>query len=178
MKWICCLISVAFFLVLSCGGGVSTPPVPSKGKAPIAKTTEREPAQTPVKKAPERVETEYSYNPAGKPDPFKPFIQLNPVRELARMAPLTPLQKYELSQLKLVAIISAPEGNTALVEDSAGKGFFLKKGTLIGKNDGRVVNILKEKVIVEEEYQDVLGRAKSSEISLSLYRPEEEGGQP
>jgi Tfp pilus assembly protein PilP len=51
----------------------------------------------------------------------------------------------------------------------------LKNGTGIGKNDGKVIKILKEKVIIEETYQDVLGQTKTSEISLYLHRLEEEG---
>jgi type IV pilus assembly protein PilP len=75
----------------------------------------------------------------------------------------------------LVAIISTPEGNVALIEDSAGKGYFLKKGTGIGKNEGKVKNILKDKVIIEETYQDVFGQNKINEISLFLHRLEEGG---
>jgi type IV pilus assembly protein PilP len=78
---------------------------------------------------------------------------------------MTPLQKFEISQLKLVAIISLPEGNIALVEDGTGKGYFVKKGTLIGKNDGKVTKILKDKVLIEEVYQDVLGQ----EVSVKYY---------
>ena len=85
------------------------------------------------------------------------------------------MEKYEISQLKLVAIISTPEGNIALIEDSAGKGYFLKKGTGIGKNEGKVTKILKDKVIIEETYQDVFGQNKINEISLFLHRLEEGG---
>jgi type IV pilus assembly protein PilP len=68
-----------------------------------------------------------------------------------------------------------PEGNIALVEDSLGKGYFLKKGTEIGKNDGRVKQILKDKVIIEEVYEDIFGQKKMNEISLLLHRVEEGG---
>jgi type IV pilus assembly protein PilP len=85
------------------------------------------------------------------------------------------LEKYEISQLKLVAIISTPEGNVALIEDSAGKGYFLKRGTGIGKNDGRVTKILKDKVVIEETYQDILGQTRINEISLYLHQLEEGG---
>jgi type IV pilus assembly protein PilP len=74
-----------------------------------------------------------------------------------------------------VAIISSPDGNIGLVEDVAGKGYFLKKGTWIGKNDGKVTKILKDKVIVEEVYQDIFGQTKTNEISLILHKVEEGG---
>ncbi len=63
----------------------------------------------------------------------------------------------------------------ALVEDVTGKGYFLKKGTWIGKNDGKVTKILKDRVIIEEVYQDIFGQTKTNEISLSLHKVEEGG---
>jgi type IV pilus assembly protein PilP len=163
-----------------CGDGTPPSSLPTKTKSPAVEKKKEGPAQLPEKKETEKKEpekkegVEYSYNPAGKPDPFKPFIQLTPVKR-ASGSLLTPLQKFDISQLKLVAIISTPEGNIALVEDGMGKGYFLKKGTLVGKNDGKVTKILKDRVIIEEVYQDVLGQMKTNEISLSLHKIEEGG---
>lgn len=164
------------FLVTSCGGGTPPSSLPQKEKSPsIEKKKIESVKKTEKKDLEKKEEKEYVYDPVGKADPFKPFIQLTPVRESARNIPLTPLQKYEISQLKLVAIISTPEGNIALVEDSSGKGYFLKKGTGIGKNDGKVTKILKDKVIIEEMYQDIFGQTKINEVSLVLHRIEEGG---
>jgi type IV pilus assembly protein PilP len=162
---------VLLLWISGCGGGGPTAPGPAKGAAPVAKKKAEAP---PVATAASKAEPEFTYNPAGKPDPFKPFIQLTLARRPGGM-PLTPLQRYEVSQLKLVAIIASPGGNVALVEDSAGKGFFLKKGTLVGNNDGKVSKVLKDRVIIEEIYQDIYGKSKNAEVTLYLYRPEEEG---
>jgi type IV pilus assembly protein PilP len=170
--WIAGLIAF-LFLIGGCGGGTPPPSLPPKAKSPAVEKKKEEVAKVAEKKEPEKKEEkEFSYNPTGKPDPFKPFIQLTPVREASRNVPMTPLQKYEVSQLKLVAIISLPDGNIALVEDVTGKGYFVKKGTLIGKNDGKVTKILKDKVVVEEVYQDVFGQTKTIEISLLLHKAE------
>jgi len=177
------ILSILFlFFITGCSGGTSPPSVTQKVKpSPVAKQ-KADPAKVaektePQKKEPEKKEeAEYTYNPAGKADPFKPFIQLTAARRPSGI-PLTPLQKYDVSSLKLVAVIAAPEGSVALVEDSAGKGYFLKKGTLVGKNDGKVIKILKDRVIIEETYQDIMGQTKTSEHSLILHRPEEEGGE-
>jgi Tfp pilus assembly protein PilP len=169
-------ISIAFlFSVIGCGGGAPPLSPPQKGKASLVEKKSVEPSKVAEKKELEKKEEEeYAYNPVGKPDPFKPFIQLTPVK-ISKGVPLTPLQKYEISQLKLVAIISTAEGNIALVEDSTGKGYSLKKGTGIGKNDGKVTKILKNKVIIEEVYQDIFGQTKINEISLFLHQLEEGG---
>jgi type IV pilus assembly protein PilP len=174
-RWSITLLIAFLFLMGGCGGGTPPTSPPSKTKFPAVKEKKEEPAKVADKKEPEKKEeAEYSYNPAGKPDPFKPFIQLASARGGSRAA-LTPLQKFDISQFKLVAIILAPGGNIALVEDVAGKGYFLKKGTWIGKNDGKVTKILKDKVIIEEVYQDIFGQTKTNEISMSLHKVEEGG---
>ncbi len=172
-------LSIAFlFLLTVCGGGAPPPSPPIKGKAPLAEKKKVEPPQIVEKveqKEPEKKLEEFVYNPVGKPDPFKTFLQLTD-KGTVRRAHLTPLQKYEISQLKLVAIITSPQGNIALVEDSQGKGYFLKKGTVVGSNDGKVKQILKDRVIIEEVYQDIFGQTKANEVSLFLH-PTEEGGE-
>lgn len=167
-------LSIAFlFLIGGCGGGAPPPSLSSKTK-PLSIQKKEEPAKVADKKDPEKKEeAEYSYNPAGKPDPFKPFVQL--ASRGSKTGPATPLQKFDISQLKLVAIISTSEGNIALVEDATGKGYFLKKGTWVGKNDGKVTKILKDAVIIQEVYQDIFGQTKTNEVSLFLHKVEEGG---
>jgi len=151
--------------------------MPAKKKdLSVGKKVEEAAKEAEIKEAVKREEETYTYNPIGKPDPFKSFIQFAPLRSSSRKTPLTPLERYEITQLKLVAVISAPEGNIGLVEDSAGKGYFLKKGTWIGKNEGKVKTILKDRVIIEEVFQDLLGQTKTNEIPLLLHQPEQEGG--
>jgi type IV pilus assembly protein PilP len=166
---------VLLFFIAGCGEGPIPSSIPQKGKSLLLEKKKAEQVKNLEKESLEKKgEIEYSYDPTGKVDPFKPFIQITS-QGSSKYSPLTPLQKYDISQLKLVAIIITPGGNTALVEDTTGKGYFLKKGTGIGKNDGRVTKILKDQVIIEETYQDVLGQTKTNEISLYLHRLEEEG---
>jgi type IV pilus assembly protein PilP len=177
-RWWIALSMALLFGVGGCGGGTPTSSLPPRTKSPAVEKKKVEPPKVAERKEPEKKEeAEYSYNPAGKPDPFKPFIELTPVKRASGAGPLTPLQKYDISQLKLVAIISGADGNIALVEDVTGRGYFVRKGTWIGKNDGRVTKILRDKVIIEEVYQDILGQTKTNEISLFLHKGEEGGGE-
>lgn len=170
------ILLCVIFILGGCGEKPSTTPITQKTKVSTVEKKVTEPTKVTEKKETEKpVEFEYTYNPAGKPDPFKPFIQISPIKEAKKTVPLTPLQKYEISQLKLVAIIITPEGNVAMVEDSTGKGYIVKKGTIIGKNEGRVTKILKDRIIIEEAYQDVLGQTKINELTMTLHRPEEGG---
>lgn len=176
-KMLCGLIFGSMILLFCIAGcGEETPPssLHQKGTSLLEKKKVEQAKSVEKRELDKKDVPEFTYNPSGKPDPFKPFIQLTS-RAFPRSVPLTPLQKYEISQLKLVAIISVPEGNIALVEDAVGKGYFLKKGTEIGKNEGKVTKILKDKVIIEEVYQDILGQTKINEISLFLQQIEEGG---
>jgi type IV pilus assembly protein PilP len=168
MIWVSFLF---LFLILSCSEGTAPVSVAPKGPSPSVQK-KAEAAKTEDKKEPEKEES-YTYNPSGKPDPFKSFLQFTSVQ--SRSVPLTPLQKYEFSQIKLVAILLTPEGNIGLVEDATGKGFFVTRGTLIGKNDGKVAKILDDRMLIEEVFLDALGQKKVNEVTLTLHKSEEGG---
>ncbi len=117
-----------------------------------------------------------SYDAIGKIDPFEPLFREKPEsvkksKRKKKRIPRTPLERIDLSQLKLVGIILASSGNRALVEESSGKGYVIKKGTYIGMNSGKVVNIKKEKVVVEEEFEDVFGKTKFRHREIKLPKP-------
>lgn len=147
---------------------VAKPP-PQPTAPQVTSSSEVGPAQ--------EVQPNYVYDPTGKRDPFQPFIATQtPVRPVDENVPLTPLQKYDLSQLRLVAIIvgTATGEGSALVEDSEGKGYIIKKGVYIGSNFGKVKAVLKDRVIIEERYKDYMGQVREKEIVMRLHPPEEE----
>ena len=114
-------------------------------------------------------------DPTGKTDPFEPLFQEGPVltkqKKRKKRLPQTPLERIDLSQLRLVGIILASSGNRALVEESSGKGYVIKKGTYIGTNAGKVVNIKKETVVVEEEFEDAYGKIATRKREIKLPKP-------
>ena len=116
------------------------------------------------------------YDATGKIDPFAPLFQEKRVtprksKKKIKRIPRTPLERIDLSQLKLVAIIVASSGNRALVEESNGKGYVIKAGTYIGTNGGKIVNIKKEAVFVEEQFEDVFGEIQTRKRELKLPKP-------
>jgi Tfp pilus assembly protein PilP len=68
--------------------------------------------------------------------------------------PRTELQKLNLAQLTLTAIIQDGSKAWAMVRDEKGMGYILKKGTAIGTNGGRVAKIsgIQKKIIINEPY--------------------------
>lgn len=173
-------ILVAFFFLAGCEGA-KPPPAPLAPAKPQAKAPEEK------KEAKKEEDKPYSYSPAGKTDPFKPFIELAPPPAIARgpgaaptkaavpvkprpkrvVAP-TPLQRFDLAQLKVVGIIAHPEGNRALIEDPTGKGYIVSEGTAIGLKSGIVKKITPEGVTVEEEELKPTGEVNYPEVTLAL----------
>lgn len=103
---------------------------------------------------------DYFYDPAGKKDPFFPVVVdekaidlSDDVGDVDAGPPPTPLEMYEISQLKLVAIMKFGDRDVAMVEDPEGKGHTLYIGTLIGKNKGMVIRMEEGKVLIEEKYR-------------------------
>jgi type IV pilus assembly protein PilP len=114
---------------------------------------------------------EYTYIPGERRDPFVSLLLRG--SETGEMEDeLTPLQRVDLGSLKLVGIIKKPEGNTALIQTPDGKGYFLRKGVEVGKNEGIVEKILDDKVIVKEKMADFLGQITVSEFVLTLKKEE------
>lgn len=104
----------------------------------------------------------YSYNPLGKPDPFKPFVDRQITagekgkeekREKGKeekAESIFPLLREGAEKFKLVGIMGDQTRRVAMVEDSAKKFYPLFIGTRIGLHDGKVTEILADRVMVDE----------------------------
>lgn len=104
------------------------------------------------------------YVPKSMIDPFAPLIQEKketPVPEIKKPAKpqriLTPLEKMELSQIKLVAVVIMGDRKIAMVEEATGKGYEVGIGTYMGKNNGRVIDITFDTLVVKEITTDYKG---------------------
>ena len=117
------------------------------------------------------------YNPKGKIDPFIPLFQEKPAetqvgtKKRKKRTRLTPLEKIALNQLKLTAIILRPAGNKAMVEEATGRGYVVIKGTPIGRSWGKVTEILKDRIIIEEEVENLLGKVTLEKQEIKIQRP-------
>jgi len=107
------------------------------------------------------------YSPAGKRDPFLPLAQRTKASRRPREN-LSPLERYELGQLKLVAVVWDIKEPKAMVEDAAGLGYVVKVGTPIGSNEGKIKTIKPTEVVVEEIAIDFYGARKPRQVSMRL----------
>ena len=123
----------------------------------------------------------YYYSSDGKPDPFQPFLKTapkasrrtakRPKKEFKRPEICaTPLECMDVGQLTLVGIIASDKGNRiAMAQDAAGIGYFLQPGLRVGYRNGRVKEILPDRVIVEEEFENVRGEMTLQKRVLLLH---------
>ncbi len=88
--------------------------------------------------------------------------------------PATPLERYNLTEYKLAAIVWGGLGYYAMVEAPDGRGYFIRVGALIGTNKGVVKKISENSVVVEETYKTFSGETERKEIVIPLRK--EEGG--
>ncbi len=107
----------------------------------------------------------YAYDPTGKRDPFRPF---NFAPKVVDMSGKTPLEKYAIGQLKLTAVLGTGDSASAMVENAVGKGFTVNKGTKIGNNEGEVIEILPDKILILEKSIDFTGQAKNRTVEMRL----------
>lgn len=154
---------------------VPMPPVGEKAISPAPAETAI-PSAVEVKAVSPPIST-YIYDPKGKIDPFRPLVVEKPETPSGKPKQAgetlsegaTPLERMDLTQLKLVALIWDIPQPRAVVEDTAGKGYILSVGTAIGKNRGKVTRITPTGVVVSERYETSSGKFKKTDISLKLY---------
>ncbi|MCO6431193.1 MAG: pilus assembly protein PilP [Deltaproteobacteria bacterium] len=115
--------------------------------------------------------TPFVYDPTGKRDPFRPFSLAPQPGDLSNK---TPLEKYGIGQLKLTAVLGAGDEGSAMVENSLGKGFTVKKGTKIGVNGGEVIEILADRILILETSTDFTGETKTKTIEMRLRTKDQE----
>ncbi|ABC80420.1 pilus assembly protein PilP [Anaeromyxobacter dehalogenans] len=133
-------------LLAGCGGSAPKR-APAPKKAAAAAT-----APADVKPEPQTAKADdWVYSSVGKRDPFRSFLadvtQAGPGLQ-TRCA--TPLGKYELDQLKLVAVVTGLEDPVAMVEAPSGVGYAVRRGACLGKNGGTVAAVRSGEVVVTE----------------------------
>ncbi len=107
------------------------------------------------------------YSPMGKRDPFRPLALKTKPGPRAR-ANFSPLERFEIGQLKLVGIVWDVKDPKAMVEDTTGLGYIVKVGTPIGDKEGKVKTIKPTEVVIEEIHIDAFGAKKVQERRMKL----------
>lgn len=156
-------------LLPACGSS-APPPAP---KAPVATAAAAKPGAAiaagpgAVPETAEAPRDAFLYSPIGKRDPFRsPLDDL--IAELAHTPKTCPLCRWEVDQLKLVAVITGTGSPVAMVEDPNGLGHMLRQGTSIGKTGGKVTSIQRDQVVVTEISHDPFGKVVENRSQMKI----------
>jgi type IV pilus assembly protein PilP len=119
--------------------------------------------------APRGPEAELAYSSIGKRDPFKSFLadmrtSSGPVVTRCN----TPLGRFEIDQLRLVAVITGMADPMAMVEAPTGVGYTLRKGACLGKNGGVIASIRSDEVVISEWAIKADGTREKTQTALRL----------
>jgi len=118
------------------------------------------------------VDKEYTYDPTGKRDPFRSFI-FTAAATNSRNA-RGPLEQFDLAQLSVVAVVWGTDRPRAVVADPSGRGYIVREGTYMGKNEGRIIGIADNALVVKESYVDYFGETTTKDVTMRV-RADKEG---
>lgn len=120
----------------------------------------------------------YRYDIEDRRDPFVSLVEeklgadegLVPIDPGDR--PLGPLERFDISTLKLAGILWGQLGRRGLIRAPDNKGYFVTVGTYMGEKGGQVINVADDHLMVEEKYKDPEGNIVGKTLTLPLRRKE------
>jgi Tfp pilus assembly protein PilP len=134
----------------------------------------------PVPKSQESAE-DYRYSGQERRDPLEPLVKEAPPDVLRPKPPqpgrpLGPLERFDLSALKLVGIVWGDLGRKALIKAPDGKSYFATLETYMGKYSGKVIAIENDRLVIEEQYLNMEDKLVPKTLTLPLRRKDKKEG--
>lgn len=115
--------------------------------------------------------TPYSYERGGRRDPFVPIIIVAAPPGPGEFR--SPPEMFDITQIKLVAIVKSDRGWNALVKLPDSKHYTLTEGMLIGLHRGQIIKISENSLAVIEELKDYRGRDYTNQVEIKLREEEQ-----
>ncbi|MFQ5872747.1 MAG: pilus assembly protein PilP [Dehalococcoidia bacterium] len=125
------------------------------------------------------------YNAEGRRDPFESLIKEKP-RDLPKPGPVCPderserpgdpLERFDLSTLKLMGIIWGGLGRRGIIRAPDGKGYFVTVGMYMGQNCGEIEAIEDDRLIIKEKHRNLEGNIVDKTLTIPLRRKEKQQG--
>lgn len=163
--WIVSAVILVLSLTFGCSEDPARKPVVKAAKKakPQIKPSEVQQVSEPEEEVPKK----FVYSPTGRRDPFEPLVKKGEKKRTST-EPLTPLQRFDLGQFRLQAVLIGKGAPRAMVSAPDGKTYILSPGIKIGKREGVVTAITRESVQVEEVHYDLTGEVTRKQASIDL----------
>jgi len=112
--------------------------------------------------------SEFRYDSTGRRDPFKSLLELE--KKQRDITQLPPIQQFDLDTAKVVGIVVDPgRVAQAMVRAPNGQTFVVRVGTIMGKNEGEVVEITLQGIRIQEKFIDFMNRETRKETFLKSH---------
>ena len=167
LVWVSCLILVS--ILAGCANEYQIEPYDYKAeyeRVSKTKSSEKTKKEIDITDIAQR-RSNYRYSAVGKKDPFRNYFgdmaSLNKEKKI-----VSELQNFDVTDLRLSAIIYGITDPKAVVIAPDGKSYIVKNGSFIGKNWGKISRILPDKLEIVETYKDPLGRKIINKLYLEL----------
>ncbi len=165
------LLVLAISLAVGSACKKAPPPAPL---APVAVTPKKVTPATPAPAEAEDKIAAFGYEVTDR-TPFGSLLRVKKVvEEGVPEEQLTPLQRIPVTDLTLESIIISQRKSIAHVITPDGKSHIISIGALLGRHKGKVVRMNSDEVIVEEQFEDYLGKTFKQETFLRLREKEGE----
>jgi hypothetical protein len=101
----------------------------------------------------------------GLPDPFsRPRFNTDNQNNRKK----TELETFPVRSLKVNTILKGFNGSYAMISDPRGKSHVLRKGTLVGLNNGVVEEIKRDQVLISEKFVGLTGQVQTFTTQLMI----------
>ena len=137
------ILTAALGALAGCG---DDPPPATAPTAAAAKKKAEAPAPLAA-----TTQVDYAFSPINKRDPFRPLTVEGPKGPTETGETITctePLCQVDIDDLSVVAVVSGDANPLAMVEDRGGVGHIVRRNTRVGKQGGKVTQILRDCIVV------------------------------
>ncbi len=171
------IMSAALLIVImSVYGCGDKTPVKAVGKSVPPKTAQPSPSSNvPETEAALRETAEhegYVYQQRDRRDPFVPLIAPTKKITINAERKTGTLESYDISEFKLSAIAKKGAEYFALLFTPDKRSFTVSKGSVIGLSNGKVNQILRDKVILVEYSKNFRGELQERQLILEFHKGE------
>lgn len=162
------VLITAFFALYGC----SSPPPPRP--KPVAKKAQRtsDASKTDTVLKGTKFEDGYLYEQRNRRDPFITLVVAVKKTVGKEEIKVGTLEGYDLSDFVLAAIAKMGTEYFALLTTPDNRAFTVTKGNSIGLNNGRIEDILEDKIVFVEYSRDYMGKVKPKQVTLEFVKGE------
>ena len=86
----------------------------------------------------------------------------------------SPVEHYDVEELRVIAIVWDSHQYYAVVTLPDNKSYTVRKGMTLGLNNGKIISITKDAVMIKEQIKDYRGQLKTKDTILRLRKEEGE----